>query len=56
VHDRYSFAPAAQEPIKKEWVVQKLPIKGGTVLRSAMLIEMYVHKIEWVQTEGTVIS
>lgn len=44
-----------EEPTKKEWVVQKLPIKGGHVLRSAMLTELHVKQLPWVQIEGTTI-
>jgi hypothetical protein len=41
---------------KKNWVVQKLPIKGGNVLRSAMLTEEYWRKPDWVQIEGEIKS
>jgi len=37
---------------KKRWIVQKLPIKGGTVLRSAMLTEDCKNVPDWVQIEG----
>lgn len=44
------------EPQKRKWIVQKLPIKGGNVLRSAMLTEEYWRKPDWVQIEGEIKS
>lgn len=44
-----------EEPTKKEWVVQKLPIKGGHVLRSAMHIDLHVKQLPWVQVEGKIV-
>lgn len=42
-----------QGPRKREWVVQRFPIKGGNVLRSAMHIECFYKTPDWVQIEGT---
>lgn len=48
--------PLHEEPAKREWVVQKLPIKGGHVLRSAVHIDLHVKQLPWVQVEGTIIA
>lgn len=47
---------ADEPPAKKRWTVKKLPIKGGHVLRSAMLSENDRHTPQWVQVEGEVES
>lgn len=54
--DRNDFYLADEEPVKKRWVIQKLPIKGGSVLRSAMLSELYLKTPEWVQLDGEIIA
>jgi hypothetical protein len=45
-----------EEPPKKVWVVQKLPIKGGNVLRSAILQSECFRIPDWVHVEGLVKS
>jgi hypothetical protein len=48
-------APLADdEKAKQSWTVKKLPIKGGNVLRSAMLTRDDRHNPEWVQIEGQI--
>jgi len=54
MNDKRKFDPYREEPPKKRWVVQKLPIKGGNVLRSAILSECYFRTPDWVQNEGEV--
>ena len=46
----------SNEPQKKKWVVQKMPIKGGTVLRSAMVVEIFRAEIKWIEIEDVVIA
>jgi hypothetical protein len=43
-------------PPKRKWVVQKLPIKGGTVLRAAVLQNNHWRTPDWVQVEGDIES
>lgn len=47
-------ALADDKPVRKPWTVKKLPIKGGSVLRSAILSENDHHTPEWVQVEGQI--
>lgn len=49
-------ALAGNNPRKQKWVVQKLPIKGGNVLRSAMLLDGCKNVPDWVQVEGVIKS
>lgn len=56
MNDRRRTDNSHDEPPKREWVVQKLPIKGGNVLRSAMHIDLFYQKLPWVEIEGTVIT
>ena len=41
-------------PPKKEWVVQRFPIKGGGLIRSAMVVEQFYRPITWATVEGHV--
>lgn len=50
--DRQNDDLVDDEPVKKRWTVKKLPIKGGHVLRSAMLSENDHHTPQWVMVEG----
>lgn len=52
--DRNDFYRDDEQPAKKRWAVQKMPIKGGSVLRSAQLIEIHHHTPQWVQEEGII--
>ena len=47
---------AGDKRSKKPWTVKKLPIKGGNVLRAAVLSENDHHNPEWVQVEGKIDS
>ena len=40
------------EPPKREWVVAKFPIKGGTVIRSAMQTDCFSRPVTWSTVEG----
>ena len=55
LYGRYTSDVKRREPGKKEWVIQKFPIKGGGVLRSAMQSQMFYSEIKWIQVEGKVI-
>ena len=55
LHGRHASDLKRREPDKKEWVIQKFPIKGGGVLRSAMQSQMFYSEIKWIQVEGKVI-
>lgn len=44
------------EPPKRSWVVHKFPIKGGTVIRAAMQIEIFFRPVTWSTVEGTIKS
>jgi len=54
--DRKPFEPPGREPSKKQWVVSKFPIKGGTVIRAASQIDQFYHKVTWSKIEGTIKS
>ena len=41
-------------PPKREWIVQRLPIKSGALLRSAMHVELFYREIPWSIIEGYV--
>lgn len=43
-------------PPRKQWVVQKFPVKGGTVIRSAMQIDLFFRPVTWATVEGKVES
>jgi hypothetical protein len=35
------------EPAKKEWVVYKFPIKGGSVIRAAIQSDIFCKPVTW---------
>ena len=41
---------------KVEWVVHKLPIKSGSVIRAAIRVELYVKAVPWSIIEGVVLA
>lgn len=54
--DQYENDNLYNGPPKKEWLVQKFPIKGGSVIRSAMQAELFFKVVTWATVEGTVKS
>jgi len=56
MHDRYPDSNSYDGPAKKEWVVQKFPIKGGSVIRSAMQVQLFYQPVTWAIVEGKVIT
>lgn len=54
--DKHDFDPRYDGPARREWVVHKFPIKGGTVLRAAILTELYFKPVTWSQIEGKIKS
>lgn len=50
------FDPLHDEHPKREWVVHKFPIKGGTVIRAAMQADMFFKAVQWSTVEGKVKS
>lgn len=52
-HRRYF---SHNEPPKRTWIVQKLPIKGGNVLRSAMTEDCFRCEVKWIEIEGKIRS
>lgn len=51
-----TFDPCYDGPARREWVVHKFPIKGGNVLRAAMLTELFFKPVTWSQIEGKIKS
>lgn len=49
-------SPGYDGTVKKEWLVQKFPIKGGSVIRSAMQIDLFYKAVTWATVEGKVKS
>lgn len=56
MNDKRPFNPLYDEPIKKDWVVSKFPIKGGTVIRAAMQEDLFFKAVQWSQIEGKIKS
>lgn len=54
--EKRPFDPLHDEPVKQEWVVHKFPIKGGTVIRAAMLTELFFKPVTWSTVEGKIMS
>lgn len=52
LNDQDNLDLPQEEPAKKKWVIQKLPIKGGNVLRSAMQTDLRNKQLPWVQDDG----
>lgn len=52
--DRDDIDLADDPPKKRKYRVQKLPIKGGSVLRGAVLSNEHKHTPEWVQEDGEI--
>lgn len=54
--EKYGSEYSADGPSKREWVVQKFPIKGGSVIRSAMQIDLFYKSVQWSKIEGKIKS
>lgn len=49
------YTPGEELP-KVEWVVHKLPIKSGSVIRAAIHRELYFQAVPWSIIEGVVLA